>query len=185
MCVNKDMSEPAGDDCPTCIYNQRQANYTENYSKELQKLMQGQQDVMAKQAEKIDKCGRRIERLLLKINKLRREKEGATKPFVPKILTKKKFFSEGKSSLPREEKDTFGYFKEVQKQFNDEKADLALKRKASQAKAADLKSQFDAVREPYHEFMKSRVFNQFGIPKKKTVFSRIKRALGFTKALKS
>ena len=178
-------------DCRSCNFYQRQAENSENFYKELQVLMQGQQDVMAKQSEKIDKYGRRIERLLLKINKLRREKEGATKPFEAKKLDKKKFLSEGKSSVQREEKDTFGYFKEVEAQ-----AKATFERKTAENKAAleakfkdemlkhnmEAKFKDEMLKHNMHRYRKQIYESHQENKKKRGVLSRVKRVLGITKA---
>ena len=58
-----------------------------------------------------------------------------------------------------------------------------MKRQASSQKSA-LNAKIEAVRKPYQAVMRRKVFLGLGQlnPRKKTLFSRVKRALGFTKA---
>ena len=116
-----------------------------------------QQKENSKLLDTIQKYEKFIVRLKLQINKLQREKQVVNKPFRAKTL-KRQFFTEDMSPAKREEKDAFGYFKKVQ----DENKQLKQQRNA---------------------YVQRKALYNLGKlnPKKRTMLSRVKRALGFTK----
>ena len=127
------------------------------YQDSLKGQLNYQQEENSKCLDTIQKYEKFIVRLKQQINKLQREKQVVNKPFRAKTL-KRQFFTEGMSPAKREEKDAFGYFKKVQ----DENKQLKQQRS---------------------EYVQRKARYNLGKlnPKKRTMLSRVKRALGFTK----
>ena len=116
------------------------------------------------------------------------EKLNLQKQFDDEKIALKRLASEEKVALKRQAAEEKSAFKiqaakekaVLQRQASEEKAEL---KKQASIEKLELNAKIKIMREPYQEGMRRKVSLGLGQlnPKKKTIFSRVKRALGFTK----